>query len=90
MGSPSVLKLRGCRARHRSTQLTSESRPEAVVVAIQQPVQDAGENGDVIFAVINDVGNMLLRKPGAFGEKKRREKKAMIRREMFFIFSEHL
>lgn len=53
--SLSFLKLHSCGKHHLSTQLTSKSRSQAVVVSIQQPVQDAGENGDVIFAVINDV-----------------------------------
>lgn len=33
-------------------ELTSEAGAEPVVVAVQQSVQDAGEDGDVVFAVI--------------------------------------
>lgn len=35
-----------------STLLTSQPRTQPVVVSIQQPVQDSGENGDIVFAVI--------------------------------------
>lgn len=31
---------------------TSESRPEAVVVAVQQAVQDAGEDGGVVLLLV--------------------------------------
>lgn len=32
--------------------LTSQTRPQPVVIAIQQAVQNASKNGDVVFAVI--------------------------------------
>lgn len=60
-----------------STRLTSEPRPQAVVVSIQEPVQDACENGDVVFAVIHDVRDVLLREPGTRGGENNQEKKML-------------
>ena len=40
--------------------LTSKARAEPVVVAVQQSVQDAGKDGDVVFAVIGQRLSMPL------------------------------
>lgn len=57
-----------------SPQQTSEPRPEPVVISVQEPIQDPGENGAVVVG-----GRLLLSLWGRLAETRRGNKETRVK-----------